>query len=349
MTGHFEDKLIDLLPPIYRERDASGDLSAFLAVPAMTLDEIKGLVDCLPDIWDVDACDPRFLPLIAAIVGYRFDPTRDPDTQRRELREVVEQYRRKGSIPAIRRALINVGWRGEIEETFRSTLRLNRRSVITRAKLPGELYSLGVYRIESRNIVPVIRETLAPQHPAGTRVFFLQWLLSQDSMEDDFLAALRRTVALHLTGRIDDVFVVGRRLLNSDYGLTKRQTTWSQWQITHQSTLDQGFERAGVIINRWHGRSLGHKLNGFVLSVDRLIGVELSERRLQFECDVDTQEPGAKPAVFRLVRQHLNRSRLARSTRSCRFVFRQKDMSGSDTAGFEAAANLYTVTQWPQG
>jgi len=168
-------------------------------------------------------------------------------------------------------------------------------------------------------------------------------------MEDDMIAALRRTVALHSTGRIHDVFVVGRRLLNSDYRLTKRQTTWSYWQITHQSTLLQGFERAGVIVNRWHGRSPGHKLNGFVLSADRLIGVELSERRLQFECDVDTQEPGAKPAVFRLVRQHLNRSKLARSTRSCRLVFRQKDMSRSDTAGFEAAANLYTVTQWPHG
>ena len=345
---YFEDKLLDLLPPIYRERDTDGDMRAFLAIPATTLDEVKSLIDTLPDIWNVDACDPRFLPLLSEIVGYSFDPTRDPDTQRREIREIIEQYRRKGSIPAIRRALINVGWQGEIEETFRSALRLNRRSVIARAKLPGELYSLGVYRIESRNIVPVIRQTLAPQHPAGTRVFFLQWLLSQESMENDFIAALRRTVALHSTGRIHDVFVVGRRLLNSDYRLTKKQTTWSCWQITHQSTLTQGYESAGVIINRWHGRSLGHKLNGFVLSADRLIGVELSERRLQLECDVETAEPGAKPVIFRLVRQHLNRSKLARSTRSWRFVFRQKDMSGSDTAGFAAAANLYTVTQWPQ-
>ncbi len=349
MSGYFEDKLIDLLPPIHRERDSTGDLRAFLAVPAATLDEMKNLIDCLPDIWNVDACDPRFLPMLSAVVGYGFDPTRDPDTQRREIREIVEQYRRKGSIPAIRRALVNVGWRGDIEETFRSALRLNRRSVITHAKLPGELYSLGVYRIESRNIVPGIRQALAPQHPAGTRVFFLQWLLSQESMEDDFITALRRTVALHSTGRIHDVFIVGRRILNSDYRLTKRQTTWSYWQITHQSTLPQGYESAGVIINRWHGRSPGHKLNDFVLNAERLLCVELSERRLAFVCEVETEEPGAKPVVFRLVREHLNRSKLARSTRSCRFVFRQKDMSGSDTAGFGAAANLYMVTQWPQG
>ena len=145
--AYFEDKLLDLLPPIYRERDESGDLRAFLAIPAATLDEIKSLIDALPNIWNVDACDPRFLPLLSAAVGYSFDPTRDPDVQRREIHEIVEQYRRKGSIPAIRRALINVGWQGEVEETFRSALRLNRRSMIARAKLPGELYSLGVYRI----------------------------------------------------------------------------------------------------------------------------------------------------------------------------------------------------------
>ncbi len=345
---YFEEKLLDLLPPIYHERDTSGDLRAFLTIPAATLDELKELIDRLPDIWDVDACDPRFLLLLASIVGYRFDPTSDPDTQRREVREVIEQYRRKGSVPAIRRALINIGWQGEVEETFRSALRLNRRSVITRARLPGELYSLGVYRIESRNIVPVIRETLAPQHPAGTRVFFLQWLLSLDSMEDDFTAALRRTVALHSTGRIHDVFIVGRRLLNSDHRLTKKQATWSYWQITHQSTLTQGFERAGVIVNRWHGRTPGHKLNGFVLNVERLLSVELSERRLAFVCDIETEEPGNKPIVFRLVREHLNRSKLAHSTRSCRFVFRQRNLSESAAAGFTAAANLYTVTQWPE-
>lgn len=176
----------------------------------------------------------------------------------------------------------------------------------------------------------------------------MQWLLSCDSMEDAFIALLRRTVALHSTGRINAAFVVGRRLLNSEHRLTKRQTTWSYWQITHQSTLTQGFERAGVIINRWHGRKTGHRLNGFVLSADRLIGVELSQRRLSFVCEVETREPSAKPVVFRLVRQHLNRAKLVHSARSCKIVFRQKDLIESEAAGFTAAANLYTVTQWPQ-
>ncbi len=349
MPGYFEDKLIRLLPPLYKERDTSGDLQVFLRVPAVTLDELKELIDRLPGIFDIDRCDVRFIPLLADAVGYRFDPTRDPDTQRREIREIVERYRRKSTIPAIERGLINVGWQGEIEETFRKALRLNKRSIANHAKLPGRIHSLGVYRIECRNLTPGVRAALVEHHPAGMKVFFLQWLLSQESMEDDFIAALSRTVALHSTGRIHNVFVVGRRLLNSDYRLTKRQTTWAFWQVTCQSTLSQGFEQAGVIINRWHGRIPDHKLNGFVLNAERLLNVELSERRLAFACEVQTTEPGTKPIVFRLVREHLNRAKLARSTRSCKFVFSQKDLSGSATAGFDAAANLYTVTQWPQG
>ena len=89
------------------------------------------------------------------------------------------------------------------------------------------------------------------------KVFFLQWLLSQESMEDAFQAALRRTVALHSTGRIHDVFVVGRRLLNSEFRLSKKQSTWHYWRITDQVTLTQGFARAGVVVNRWHARKPG--------------------------------------------------------------------------------------------
>jgi len=346
---YFQEKLLDLLPPIYGERDTNGDLRAFLAIPAATLDELKTLIDHLPDIWNVDACDPRFLPLLAAIAGYACDPTRDPDIQRREIREATESYRRKGSIPAIERSLADLGWEGRIDETFHSAIRLNKRARVSEAKLPGRIHSLGVYRVETRNLVPGIRTALAKHHPAGMKVFFLQWLLSQESMHEGSGATLRRTVDLHSTGRIHDVFVVGRRLLNSDYRLTKRQTTWSYWRITHQSTFSQGFERAGVLVNRWHGRTPGHKLNGFALNVEGLLSVELSERRFTFECEIQTTEPNAKPVIFRLVREHLNRSKLAHSARSCRILFRQKDFTSSVTDGLEAAANLYKVTEWPQG
>jgi len=61
MASYFEKKLIDLLPPLYRERDGSGDLQALLNVPAASLDELKELIDRFPELFDVDRCEDRFL------------------------------------------------------------------------------------------------------------------------------------------------------------------------------------------------------------------------------------------------------------------------------------------------
>ena len=118
MASYFEKKLIDLLPPLYRERDGSGDLQALLNVPAASLDELKELIDRFPELFDVDRCEDRFLPFLGEIVGHRFDPLADAQTQRKLIREAVEIYRRKGTIPAISRSLTDIGWQGGIEETF---------------------------------------------------------------------------------------------------------------------------------------------------------------------------------------------------------------------------------------
>ncbi|HOE31614.1 MAG TPA: phage tail protein, partial [Planctomycetota bacterium] len=72
MSSYFEKKLIDLLPPLYREQDESGDLDAFLKIPAASLDEIKVLAERFSEIFDVGCCEERFLPFLGGIVGHRF-------------------------------------------------------------------------------------------------------------------------------------------------------------------------------------------------------------------------------------------------------------------------------------
>lgn len=71
MLAYFEKKLIDLLPDLYRKSDEIGDLETFLKIPAATLDELKLLIDRFPEIFDVDRCEDRFLPLLSEIVGHR--------------------------------------------------------------------------------------------------------------------------------------------------------------------------------------------------------------------------------------------------------------------------------------
>ena len=148
----------------------------FLSLPAGTLDELKQAIDEFPTIFDVDRCDERFLPLLAKLVGMQADGTRSPEYQRRRIREAVEIYRRKGTIPAIRRDLAALGWQGELEETFRSALRLNARSRVGRSKLPGLVFSLGVFRVLCKNQTNGLRQALVFHHPAGTRCFWLQLL-----------------------------------------------------------------------------------------------------------------------------------------------------------------------------
>lgn len=349
MASYFADRLLDLLPPIYQERDTTGDLRAFLAVPAEALDELKDLIDRLPDAFDIDRCDARFVPLLGALVGYRFDATQDPEAQRREIREIVLSYQRKGTIPDIRQALANAGWHGEIEETFPKALRLNKRSRTNAAKLPGHIYSLGVYRLVCDEIVAGLREALAEHHPAGTKVFFTQWLRSQQTVASDPGANVGRVVTLPSDVRPRDAYIVGRTALNSRRPLSWRQNNWSLWQRTDQATVQQGIDQAAVLISRWHARSLKGRLNAFALNTGRTQKVDLSERRLAFTCPIAV-EPSDVTAqlLLRVTNGHLNRSKLARATRQCRVIFREKDQKSASELGIECATNLYVVTKWPE-
>ena len=99
----FQQNLINLLPPLYADKDEDGDLRTFLSLPAGSLDELKASIDQMPGIFDVDRCDERFLPLLAYLVGHTYEGTDVPENQRRLIREAVEIYRRKGTLPAMDR------------------------------------------------------------------------------------------------------------------------------------------------------------------------------------------------------------------------------------------------------
>ncbi len=348
MVPYFEKKLMELLPPLYRERDETGDLEAFLKIPAAALDELKEHIDRFPDLFDVERCEARFLPLLGELVGHRFDPLSDAVSQRREIREAIEIYRRKGTLPAIGRALADHGWRGRIEETFQQALRLNRRAVVGRSKLPGSIYSLGAYRVESDTVIPGLRDRLSSHHPAGTRAFFLQWLALLMSVESEVEAFSKERVRRIGLGHLHETFVLGSNVLNGSHRLTRTEKTWGLWWVTAGNALLHEVEWAGVCIRRWHGRSPRFRLNGSLLNGEQLPNVWISERKLAICCVVDTRaEPTQAAAFIRLAGQDLNRARLNRSAPACTVQFRQKDDYAEAQASFTAAANLFTITQWP--
>jgi len=168
----FAERLRALLPDIYLREDATGDLQIFLQLIGLTLDELYIAIDGVPALSSVADCSPEFLPYLAALVGVTYDPTVDPRPQQRAIREAIERYRRIGTLAALRRELLALGWQGQIIETYRSVLRLNTRGTLNWQKLPGRRFNLGIYGVtgvdpDDRAIVDVLDR----HQPAGT----LRW------------------------------------------------------------------------------------------------------------------------------------------------------------------------------
>ena len=329
MADWFQNNLIDLLPPLYAHKDENGDLHSLLSLPAGTLDEIKEAIDKFPDIFDVDRCDERFLPLLAYLVGHQFDGTDTPANQRRLIREAVEIYRRKGTIPAIDRSLVSIGWDGHTEETFRSALRLNSRSKLSSAKLPGNVFSLGVYRVHSLNLAEGVRDALSFHHPAGTRAFFLQWLATFLEIGSDLEfqnAAHVRSVVLAF---LDETFVLGRSRLGSCRHLTNKQRIYNYLQLTTTVEMVPEIDQAANTVSRFHGRQNRMRLNHRELNERRLVNTSIREDRLSFCNPIYTGRdylPDIVQSGFNLSADHLNRRRLSFADAETLYCFRQKDL-----------------------
>ena len=223
------DYLLNMLPSVYREKDAAGDIKAFLSIPAISIEEIRALIDGFSSIFDVDSCDARFLPLIGALVGYDYDPLGDPESQRREIREAIDYYRRKGTASAITGTLTTRGWSGTVDETYLHILRLNKRGTLNNAKLAGQIFSTGACRIKSSNVVDGIRDILTDNTPAGVRVFFIQWLRSLGYSEVDIAVSVGLSITIAEFMTTDSTFKLGSSCLNSGEHLTTTLSTISDW------------------------------------------------------------------------------------------------------------------------
>ncbi len=352
MSEWFKNNLLGLLPPLYANSDEHGDLRTFLSLPAGTLDELKQAIDDFPAIFDVDRCDERFLPLLAKLVGLQADGTRSPEYQRRRIREAVEIYRRKGTVPAMRRDLAALGWQGELEETFRSALRLNARSRVGQSKLPGLVFSLGVFRMVCKNQTNGLRQALVFHHPAGTRCFWLQMLDEYmdggADMRFDQLDLVRRTALAFM----DEAFVLGRSPLGSCRHLTNKQRVREFMQLTSTVEMSPEIEQAVIKVARFHGRQDRMRLNLRMLNDRRLPNTSSGEDRLSFCTPVYTGRDYQEEVLlsrFGLGNDRLNGHALPFADAALRYCFRQKDFFfQSQTEPAESAAGKHNVDHYAE-
>ncbi|MBI3803963.1 MAG: hypothetical protein HY282_09415 [Nitrospirae bacterium] len=92
----FPTLLFQLLPGIYRDKDAAGELQRFLEIVSGPLEEVDlSIAQLYEDLFLENAREP-FIPLIGALIGVEIDPTLPERAERTEVEEAVAFYRSKG-------------------------------------------------------------------------------------------------------------------------------------------------------------------------------------------------------------------------------------------------------------
>ncbi|MDX9897037.1 MAG: hypothetical protein RBS34_16420, partial [Desulfofustis sp.] len=239
-----------------------------------------------------------------------------------------------------------------LEETFRSALRLNARSRVSRSKLPGLVFSLGVFLVLCKNQTDGLRQALVFHHPAGTRCFWLQ-LLDEcmeggDGLRFDHADAVRRTALAFM----DESFVLGHTSLGSCRHLTNKQRVREFMQLTSTVEMLPEIEQAMIRVVRFHGRQDRMRLNRRMLNDRRLPNTGVREERVSFCTPIfigREYQQEVMQSRFGLGSDRLNRRALPAAGAVLRYCFRQKDLFiQSQTEPAESAFGKHNIDHYAE-
>jgi hypothetical protein len=122
MSAH-EERLFELLPALYRARDAerNHELKALLAIAGEELERIEEDVERLADDWFIETCQEWVVPYIGDLLGVRgLLPVRAaPVSQRGRVANTIAYRRRKGTAAVLEQlARDTTGWPARVVEFF---------------------------------------------------------------------------------------------------------------------------------------------------------------------------------------------------------------------------------------
>jgi hypothetical protein len=121
--------ILKYLPDEFAAKDVSDDLRQFLQVVAFSMDEFYCFIKDFTTIFDPDKCDPKYLKHLAKLINYPLN-TRSFDSEvpsireaavgraRRQLRQAVEVYKRKGLHEAFKILFYSLGYYIEVVELW---------------------------------------------------------------------------------------------------------------------------------------------------------------------------------------------------------------------------------------
>jgi hypothetical protein len=132
-SGYTGNRLYDLLPVVYRQRDleVGGPLLGLLGIIAAQVNLVESDIAQLYENWFIETCDDWVVPYIGDLIGYRppddavaSDPTMVPANKtlsaRREVANAVRFRRQKGSFRLLEQlAEAAAGWPSRVVELGR--------------------------------------------------------------------------------------------------------------------------------------------------------------------------------------------------------------------------------------
>ena len=122
--NHEAEKLYNLLPAVYRVRDADqgGSLRALCEVIAEEIAVLRENLDQLYDDQFIESCAERVAPYIGDLIGYRpiHGVTARTISARAEVANTIAYRRRKGTATVLEQLARDVtGWNTRVVEFFR--------------------------------------------------------------------------------------------------------------------------------------------------------------------------------------------------------------------------------------
>jgi hypothetical protein len=119
-----EDRLYDLLPAVYRLRDAGQGypLQALLRVIARQVNAVEDDIAQLYESWFIETCQDWVVPYLGDLVGYRpvAEAGEAGPVPRREVANIIRNRRRKGTLALLEELARDVaGWPARAVEFYR--------------------------------------------------------------------------------------------------------------------------------------------------------------------------------------------------------------------------------------
>jgi len=140
-TGKYDSagQMYNLLPRIYHRYDTilsnqvtaedleKGELRRFLDIPGSMFDQFHSFAKAILNMYDLQKVDGVLLPQLAQWIGWKTDFGREIKSQRNEIRNAPDLYKRIGIIPTVEATVKRMsGWESSTKEFVHNVFLSNR-------------------------------------------------------------------------------------------------------------------------------------------------------------------------------------------------------------------------------